>query len=645
MILGNEAKVIARCLRAVRPYISSYSISCNGTDETRDVIRRELEGIPGVIHERPWVNFGHNRTESFELAAAWLRERDGEEALATTWCLLLDADHELTVPVAFPELVEGAYLVWQKDASLTYPNVRLVRADQPARCCGVTHEFWRVERPSTPIDGLLILDHGDGGSRSDKLERDERLLRAGLEDEADKELHGRYRFYLAQTLQDAGRFEEAAEWYRERAELKGDFEEERWMARLRRGRCLIWAKREPEGEAELARAWQERPQRAEPLYWLAKHHREAGRNHLAEIYATRAAAIPYPAKDILFVEHGVYTHGCEEEVSITGWYTGAKERSREACEKLMATPGVNVGRTNICWYGTTVLGETGNFDVPEELRTFEGIVYNCSNPSICGDVELVRLVNYTQERGRWYVGHPEPGIIQTRNAIRRVGGDWKLLDDGPVTSSAWNHDVAIHGLEDIRIAEWKGRHWFTATTSHVPGARGPQVVLGRLSEDLERVEHLVPIKYDKRQDVEKNWILWPLGEELFCIYSFDPFVVLKLEENGDATEFTRSKTRWYQGRFRGSSSVISIPGAPAFAVAHDVSNLVDRNVYTHRFIHFDGNGIQRFSKPLLFERHAIEYVAGATVRGDDLVLSYGVEDRKAHWRKIPLPTVNELLAT
>jgi tetratricopeptide (TPR) repeat protein len=642
MIAGNEAGVIARCLRAARPYISSYSISCNGTDETREVIWRELEGIHGVVHDRPWVNFGHNRTESFDLAKKWLREY-GDQALAETWCLLLDADHELTVLGQFPELTEGGYLVRQKDASLTYPNVRLIRADQPAQCCGVTHEFWRVERSNVPLDGLLILDHGDGGSRADKLTRDERLLRAGLEDEADMELHGRYRFYLGQTLQDAGRFDEAAEWYRERAELKGDFEEERWMARMRRGRCLLWAKRDLEGEAELARAWQERPQRAEPLYWLAKHHREAGRNHLAEIYATRAAAIPYPEKDILFVEHGVYTHGCEEEVSITGWYTGAKDRSREACEKLMATPGSQVGRTNICWYGTTLRGETGNFDVPEELRTFDGTLYNCSNPSICGDVELVRLVNYTQERGRWYVGNPEPGIIRTKNAIRRVGGDWKLLDDSILESDDWKRDVVIHGLEDIRLAEWKGRAWFTATTSHVHGSRGPQVVLGRLSEDLGSVEHLTPIRYEHRQDVEKNWVLWSLGDELFCVYSFDPFVVLRLQENGDCREFNREKTRWYPGRFRGSTTVINIPGVRAFAVAHDVSNLHDRNVYTHRFLRLDGHGVKNFSKPLLFERHGIEYVAGATVRGDDLVLSYGVEDRAAHWRKIPLAQVRKLL--
>src|ERR1017187_4686809 len=62
MIVKNEAHVIKRCLRSVKPFIDTYSISDTGsTDNTMDLIREELDGIPGVLVSDPWQDFGTNR--------------------------------------------------------------------------------------------------------------------------------------------------------------------------------------------------------------------------------------------------------------------------------------------------------------------------------------------------------------------------------------------------------------------------------------------------------------------------------------------------------------------------------------------------------------------------------------------------------
>jgi glycosyltransferase involved in cell wall biosynthesis len=237
MIVRNEGATIARCLRAAKPHITHWSIVDTGsTDNTREIIRKELAGVPGELHERPWRNFGHNRTESFQLAQSWLAKRCGVP-MHRTWCLMLDADHELqSVGFDSAELSAAAYLVNQRAKGLRYANTRLIRADVTARCVSVTHEYWETpgrEKLST----LTIIDHEDGGTRHEKFERDERLLVQGLIDEPGNE---RYMFYLAQTYQDMGQREKAIEWYRKRAEA-GGFEEERWMARLRLGRILIAA--------------------------------------------------------------------------------------------------------------------------------------------------------------------------------------------------------------------------------------------------------------------------------------------------------------------------------------------------------------------------------------------------------------------
>ncbi|MGH3562317.1 MAG: glycosyltransferase, partial [Mycobacterium sp.] len=71
MIVRNEAHIIRETLDSVGPYISSWVIVDTGSDDgTQDLIRNHMAdlGIPGELYERPWRNFGHNRTKALTLA-------------------------------------------------------------------------------------------------------------------------------------------------------------------------------------------------------------------------------------------------------------------------------------------------------------------------------------------------------------------------------------------------------------------------------------------------------------------------------------------------------------------------------------------------------------------------------------------------
>src|SRR6516164_2358534 len=69
MIVKNEAPVIRRCLASVLPLIDYWIIVDTGSkDGTQNIIRDFMRSIPGELHERVWVNFAHNRTQSLELA-------------------------------------------------------------------------------------------------------------------------------------------------------------------------------------------------------------------------------------------------------------------------------------------------------------------------------------------------------------------------------------------------------------------------------------------------------------------------------------------------------------------------------------------------------------------------------------------------
>ncbi|EHP44847.1 family 2 glycosyl transferase, partial [Cupriavidus basilensis OR16] len=89
MIVKNEAPVIARCLASVKPWIDRWVIVDTGsTDGTQALVREVMGKLPGTLHERPWIDFAHNRNEALALARAC---SEGH-ARADDYVLFIDAD-------------------------------------------------------------------------------------------------------------------------------------------------------------------------------------------------------------------------------------------------------------------------------------------------------------------------------------------------------------------------------------------------------------------------------------------------------------------------------------------------------------------------------------------------------------------------
>ncbi|MFD0154296.1 glycosyltransferase [Streptomyces sp. NPDC055721] len=324
MIVKNESKVIERCLASVRGLVDTWVITDTGsTDGTQDLIRTALAGIPGELREEPWVNFGHNR--SLNMARARGR---------ADYLLLLDADHVLRQDGPLPDLTADAYMI-RHEGSLEYRIKRLVRGDLPWRYEGVTHEYLTADRDHEQrnLDALSIEDHADGGSRHDKFERDARLLGAELDRDPD---NPRTVFYLAQTMRDMGRADEAVPLYERRAAM-GGWGEEVYYSLLQSGVLRAESGAWPSAMDALSRAWESRPERLEACYELVARLRKMRRYRAAHAVVSAVLDGRQP-DDLLFMQPWVYRYGLLFEYSITAYWTGDYAASLAACDRLLALP-------------------------------------------------------------------------------------------------------------------------------------------------------------------------------------------------------------------------------------------------------------------------------------------------------------------
>src|SRR5262249_2592099 len=133
-------------------------VDTGSSDATMDIVRDTMRDVPGELHQRPWHNFGHNRTEALDLA------RDKGDYL-----LFIDADETLAAgPGArWPTMHEPAYSLEARYAELSYDRVSVVSTKLPWKWVGVLHEYLEAGRPVTQprIPGFWI-DVRPEGARS-----------------------------------------------------------------------------------------------------------------------------------------------------------------------------------------------------------------------------------------------------------------------------------------------------------------------------------------------------------------------------------------------------------------------------------------------------------------------------------------------
>lgn len=301
MIVRNEIRVIRRCLASLRKFIDYWVIVDTGSEDgTQEAIREALQGIPGELHARPWVDFATCRNEALELARG-----------KADYCLFIDAD-EIFMPdpgFFWPRFEKDCYFAtFLLENGSTIQRLFLASGSQKWSWRGALHEELTTDEPRTGsvLEGAHIAVIQDGRRSLDpkKHLRDAEMLERELLKSPECK---RTLFYLAISYEMAQLYAKALQAFQERSRM-GGWDEEVYYSLYRSG-CLLETLGQPKAAsiASFCKAFEACPHRAEPLFLLCKIFNEGGAPWLAYLLACFGLRLPQPA-DRTFVEQEVYDY-------------------------------------------------------------------------------------------------------------------------------------------------------------------------------------------------------------------------------------------------------------------------------------------------------------------------------------------------
>jgi glycosyltransferase involved in cell wall biosynthesis len=677
MIVKNEEKIIERLLASVDPFIDSYCICDTGsTDYTIDVIETffRSKNKPGKVVQEPFKDFGYNRT--FALNACTDMDR-------ADYILLLDADMIFSVdPALTPRdfrtmlLKADVHYIFQGTNAFYYKNTRIVRNCMGCTYWGVTHEY--VNCPPNTIynqiekSSVFIRDIGDGGSKADKFDRDIRLLKQGLVDLPNND---RYTFYLANSLRDFGKTEEAIETYRKRIEI-GGWIEEVWYSYFSIGNCY----KRLGDMANAIHAWmdgyQHYPERLEGLFEIIHYYRCLGKNRIAYPYYMLAKnELDKKHKlEYLFMQKDVYEYKLDYEMTIIGYYCNTDGHDlAKLSMQVMTCPSLDEITfkniySNYKFYAKAIKSiATSPLDrsmaqLIDLMRTvgrskMEGQTdFVASTPSLLKIsptkyVVNVRYVNYSIGEQGEYIQRSK---IETQNILAILE---KTDDAWTITSEVFlQHDPTADdfyvGIEDVRLFQ-NMHHPSEKNTITYNGNRclksgSMEIEVGRVNTTTGETQPPQYPHIPNQGPLEKNWVFLDHDQDpkQKMIYGWSPLTIGTLQHASNIVDEKEKETTSASGtvfhtthridtpaifkHLRGSTNGLTI-GQEIWFICHSVS-YEDRRYYYHTVVVLDSTTLQvkRYTPFFTFEGEKVEYTLGFTYQEEDdtFLIGYSVMDRR-----------------
>ena len=633
MIVKNESKIIKRLFDSVLPIIDCYCICDTGsTDNTVEYIKEYFKekNIPGHVYFEEFKNFGYNRSYSLQKCIGM-----------SDYVLLLDADMELIIKDFDKSiLTKDNYYILQGNDNFYYNNVRIIKNNGNYKYVGVTHEYidlmknkeiYRISK-----EELFINDIGNGGSKDNKYIRDISLLTQGIIDEPN---NSRYYFYLANSYNDSGQYENAIKYYEMVVKMDG-WIQEKWYSLYKIGICY----KKLNNIKNSIYYWMECLEicnnRVENIYEIINYYRQQEKYEIANYYYNIALEVLKKLKNgekdsFLFLHNDVYMWKLDFEYYIFSYYINNKNIKAlnssilNILNNSLDNNAINISVSNMKFYKNilnteNIINFTNSFekDINGEL-----VKFNSSSSSIInynnGYLLNIRYVNYKITKNGSYIDYNNN--VRTLNKYIELTKNFEITCENIIDFEFKNK--RIDGIEDIRIFNNNNNDndiKFIAVSEHINKKIG--VVYGNYNRDKLIYNEIVP-NFSKN-NCEKNWVLFNDNENnIKVIYEWYPLKICKINENNCSLELLETKNNIPNifKKIRGSTNGYFYNNEYWF-VGHIVSYETPRHYY-HILIIFDSNmNLQRYSAPFKFDKEPIEYCIGLIVESTRIIMTHSVWD-------------------
>jgi len=649
MIVKNESKIITRMLESVVGHIDYFCICDTGSqDNTVDIITSffKTNQIDGVVIHNDFVNFSYSRNYAYHYVCHHID--------CVTHVLFLDADMIFNTSLSKQELQNlyiqhDACYLYQGSLNCHYKNVRIVKKNPDYKYIGATHEYFDLCNTfhihTISDDLLFIKDVGDGGSKTNKFQRDIRLLINALNEEPN---NSRYVFYLANSYKDCGELDKAIKCYLKRIEM-GGWIQEVWCSYYYIGLCYNTQNDYKNALWYWLKGFEVFDKRIENLYQIVKYYRISSQHELAYSFYLLAKRCmnTITLENHLFLEKDVYMYKLDYEYSIFAFYVNMHGIT-DVYWKLMHNIMVDrATHQNICEnYRFYVKALSDKCDRIQNINCPSISNFYPSSPSLIihnGKMKInIRYVNYKIKDDRSYEYTPP---ITTKNMLLNYDVDTNTTTDGIEVSYDNSIDNHLYcGNEDVRLLlSSNGDCYYSSNVGFENGNIGIHIGKYCLEQGALCGNHVVsPIN----NNVEKNWVLFEKDGDIQVIYAWQPLTIGTLCNNEKdcifVDTYVSTKKNHYLNDLRGSTNGIYVDGYWWF-ICHKVLMCSGKRKYYHILVRMDNEFNLLYSEYFVFENADIEYCLGLVYYDDWFYIGYSMNDNNSKIMKIRKNKLSEII--